>query len=137
VSGVSAKGSGRRSPRSLARTTSIPYSVECAFKALILEKTPKADRPALLERLTHGAVYHRPTQKPEESDVYSQYLRAVFDMGDWSLSRASSPKSASMSLKGRSPTYAQRTRPPRSTMNVPCKGSPSPLSAPASGFQAP
>jgi hypothetical protein len=36
------------------------YSVECAFKALILEKTPEADRPALLERLTHGAVYHRP-----------------------------------------------------------------------------
>jgi hypothetical protein len=36
------------------------YSVECAFKALILEKTPEADRPALVERLTHGAVYHRP-----------------------------------------------------------------------------
>jgi hypothetical protein len=36
------------------------YSVECAFKALILEKTPEADRPALLERLTHRAIYHRP-----------------------------------------------------------------------------
>jgi hypothetical protein len=36
------------------------YSVECAFKALILEKTAEADRPALLERLTRGAVYHRP-----------------------------------------------------------------------------
>jgi hypothetical protein len=33
------------------------YSVECSFKALVLEKTPEADRPALLERLTHGAVY--------------------------------------------------------------------------------
>ena len=35
------------------------YSVECSFKALILEKTPEAERPELLERLTHGAAYHR------------------------------------------------------------------------------
>lgn len=34
------------------------YSVECAFKALILEKTPEAERPAMLDRLTHGATYH-------------------------------------------------------------------------------
>ncbi len=36
------------------------YSVECSFKSLILEKTPEADRPAVLDRLTHGATYHRP-----------------------------------------------------------------------------
>ena len=36
------------------------YSVECSFKALILERTAKPDRPVLLERLTQGATYHRP-----------------------------------------------------------------------------
>jgi HEPN domain-containing protein len=35
------------------------YSVECALKALILEKTAEPDRPAMLELLTHGAKYHR------------------------------------------------------------------------------
>jgi hypothetical protein len=35
------------------------YSVECSFKALILEKTPEAERPAMLDRLTHGATYHK------------------------------------------------------------------------------
>ncbi len=35
------------------------YSVECSFKALILEKTPAAERPAMLDRLTHGATYHK------------------------------------------------------------------------------
>lgn len=35
------------------------YSVECSFKSLILEKTPEAERPEILERLTHGAAYHR------------------------------------------------------------------------------
>ena len=34
------------------------YSVECSFKALILEKTSEADRPAILDQLTHGATYH-------------------------------------------------------------------------------
>jgi HEPN domain-containing protein len=36
------------------------YSVECSLKALILEKTAVADRPTVLERLTHGAASHRP-----------------------------------------------------------------------------
>jgi hypothetical protein len=35
------------------------YSVECSLKALILEKTPEADRPAMLKRLTQGAIHHR------------------------------------------------------------------------------
>jgi hypothetical protein len=35
------------------------YSVECSLKALILEKTPEAERPAMLERLTRGATHHR------------------------------------------------------------------------------
>jgi len=35
------------------------YSVECSLKSLILEKTPDADRPDMLDRLTHGATYHR------------------------------------------------------------------------------
>jgi hypothetical protein len=35
------------------------YSVECSFKALILEKTPEAERPAILTQLTHGATYHK------------------------------------------------------------------------------
>jgi len=36
------------------------YSVECALKALILERTPIADRPDLLNKLTHGAKSRRP-----------------------------------------------------------------------------
>ena len=36
------------------------YSVECSLKALILEKTLEVDRPDILDRLTHGATYHRP-----------------------------------------------------------------------------
>lgn len=35
------------------------YSVECSLKALVLEKTADADRPAMLDRLTRGATYHR------------------------------------------------------------------------------
>jgi hypothetical protein len=35
------------------------YSVECSFKALILEKTPEAERLAMLDQLTHGATYHK------------------------------------------------------------------------------
>lgn len=35
------------------------YSVECALKALILEKSPAVDRAAMLDRLTHGAIHHR------------------------------------------------------------------------------
>lgn len=35
------------------------YSVECSLKALILERTPEVDRPDVLDRLTHGATYHR------------------------------------------------------------------------------
>ena len=56
---------------------------------------------------------------------------------DCSPSKVSSHNNASISLKGRSPTWAQRTKPSRSTMNVPCRGSPSSLSAPVSGFQTP
>jgi hypothetical protein len=36
------------------------YSVECSFKALIMERTAEADRPAMLQRLMQGATYHRP-----------------------------------------------------------------------------
>jgi hypothetical protein len=36
------------------------YAVECALKALILERTPEADRPNTLFSLTHGAASHRP-----------------------------------------------------------------------------
>jgi hypothetical protein len=36
------------------------YTVECALKALILEKTAAADRPITLDQLTHGAALHRP-----------------------------------------------------------------------------
>ena len=35
------------------------YAVECSLKALILEKTAEPDRPTVLDRLTHGATYHR------------------------------------------------------------------------------
>src|SRR6185437_4429579 len=35
------------------------YSVECSFKALILERTAEADRPELLDLLTHGSTYHK------------------------------------------------------------------------------
>ncbi len=36
------------------------YTVECALKALILEKMVPADRPTTLRQLTHGATWHRP-----------------------------------------------------------------------------
>jgi hypothetical protein len=36
------------------------YSVECSLKALILERTPEANRPSVLQRLTRGATVHRP-----------------------------------------------------------------------------
>ncbi len=35
------------------------YAVECALKALILERTAEADRPDMLYNLTHGAASHR------------------------------------------------------------------------------
>src|SRR5205823_716752 len=35
------------------------YSVECSFKALILERTSESDRPAMLQRLKGGAKYHQ------------------------------------------------------------------------------
>jgi hypothetical protein len=35
------------------------YSVECSLKALILERTPEAERPDMLDTLTRGATYHR------------------------------------------------------------------------------
>lgn len=35
------------------------YAVECALKALIMEKTSEADRSDTLDRLTHGAASHR------------------------------------------------------------------------------
>jgi hypothetical protein len=37
------------------------YSVECSFKALILERTPAgADRDEIYDKLTHGSTYHKP-----------------------------------------------------------------------------
>jgi len=36
------------------------YSVECSLKALILETTAEAGRPAMHNKLTHGATYHKP-----------------------------------------------------------------------------
>jgi hypothetical protein len=36
------------------------YSVECSFKALILERTDEAERPAMRARQTHGSTYHKP-----------------------------------------------------------------------------
>jgi len=35
------------------------YSVECSLKALLLEKTPEANRPVMLATLTRGATYHQ------------------------------------------------------------------------------
>lgn len=36
------------------------YTVECSLKALILHRTPDADKPAKLARITAGARMHRP-----------------------------------------------------------------------------
>src|SRR5438876_846258 len=36
------------------------YAVECSFKALILEKTPAADRLDMLKKISSGAPMHRP-----------------------------------------------------------------------------
>ncbi|HEX8202100.1 MAG TPA: hypothetical protein VF590_16615, partial [Isosphaeraceae bacterium] len=36
------------------------YTVECSLKALILERTPDADKPDKLKRITSGASMHRP-----------------------------------------------------------------------------
>ncbi|MCA9201812.1 MAG: HEPN domain-containing protein [Planctomycetales bacterium] len=46
------------------------YAVECAFKALILDKTPLGNQPEKLQRITHGAAMHRP-------EVLLQELRTV------------------------------------------------------------
>ena len=35
------------------------YVVECSLKALILHRTPAADCPAVLLRITRGAAWHR------------------------------------------------------------------------------
>src|ERR1700685_274104 len=35
------------------------YSVECSFKALIRGTRPEAGRHMRLDRLTHGATYHK------------------------------------------------------------------------------
>jgi len=44
------------------------YAVECALKALILEKTPLADRGRILVDLTSGAKMHKP-------EVLAEFLR--------------------------------------------------------------
>lgn len=36
------------------------YTVECSLKALILDRTPEADKPDKLRRITSGASMHRP-----------------------------------------------------------------------------
>jgi HEPN domain-containing protein len=36
------------------------YTVECSLKALILEKTPEAERPEKLRTISTGARMHRP-----------------------------------------------------------------------------
>lgn len=36
------------------------YTVECSLKALILDRTPDADKPARLLRINSGAAMHRP-----------------------------------------------------------------------------
>ena len=46
------------------------YAAECALKSLILKRTPKSKRPAVLEELTSGARAHN-------LDVLSGFLRAA------------------------------------------------------------
>lgn len=36
------------------------YTVECSLKALILEKTPNAEKSKVLEQISSGAKMHRP-----------------------------------------------------------------------------
>ena len=36
------------------------YTVECSLKALILERTPQANRPVVLQRISSGAAMHKP-----------------------------------------------------------------------------
>src|SRR5438105_3471543 len=36
------------------------YTVECSLKALILEKTPAADKADTLQKISSGATMHRP-----------------------------------------------------------------------------
>lgn len=44
------------------------YAAECALKSLILKRTPKSERPAVLDELTSGARAHN-------FDVLSNFLR--------------------------------------------------------------
>ena len=46
------------------------YTIECCFKALILDKTPEPERPQKLLRITRGATMHRP-------ETLLQELRSV------------------------------------------------------------
>jgi hypothetical protein len=50
------------------------YSVECSLKALILEKTPEADRSAMLLKLTRGATHHRAEVLLDQLRVRSVFL---------------------------------------------------------------
>ena len=36
------------------------YTVECSLKALILERSPPADRPEILKQITSGSSMHKP-----------------------------------------------------------------------------
>lgn len=63
------------------------YSVECSFKALVLEKTPEDERPQTLALLTHGAAYHKPemllARLAERAEVLTPELAKRMRRFDW------------------------------------------------------
>lgn len=66
------------------------YVVECAFKALILEATAEAGRPAKLVRITRGASMHKPEtllQELREVDIrLTPVLAKRMRRFDWEVS---------------------------------------------------
>jgi hypothetical protein len=52
------------------------YAVECSLKALILEKTPSAERPEMLKKISSGAPMHRPEVLLGKLKEYSVTLTA-------------------------------------------------------------
>lgn len=42
------------------------YTVECSLKGLIMERTPTADKPDILKKISSGASMHRPEVLLEE-----------------------------------------------------------------------
>src|SRR4051794_10616300 len=63
------------------------YTVECSLKALILEFTPKNDRPHKLRSISTGAKMHRPEVLLRRTKENNWSTRRVSDARAWTPER--------------------------------------------------